>query len=114
VYVVNIYEIFFFHWVMSLTNYENGVAMVKRLRTTAVNEHACIYSVRIAGSSSLFLVDVEHKHGARWLTDEFVNLNRSNCFAVVICFSSSEQGLLAYCKHIPRQIPVLASRKYRN
>jgi mannose/fructose/N-acetylgalactosamine-specific phosphotransferase system component IID len=26
--------LFFLHWVMSLTNYENGVAMVKRLRTT--------------------------------------------------------------------------------
>jgi hypothetical protein len=33
----NIYEyMFLLHWVMSLTKYENGVAMVKRLRTTGI------------------------------------------------------------------------------
>jgi hypothetical protein len=29
--------IYFLHWVMSLKNYENGVMIVKRLRTTALD-----------------------------------------------------------------------------
>jgi hypothetical protein len=41
---------FFLHLVMSLTNYENGVAMVKRFRTTALEDEVKRIEIRIITS----------------------------------------------------------------
>jgi hypothetical protein len=41
--------VFFFpHWVMSLTSYENGVAIVKRLRTTGLDRNLNPLTTKLA------------------------------------------------------------------
>jgi hypothetical protein len=59
---------YFLHWVMSLTNYENGVAIVKRLRTTGLG---AVATFRICSGVDIAI-------GSQW-TDSVAGYHSYTC-----------------------------------